>query len=75
VLTVTGLFILRVKRPDWERPYKSFGYPILPAIYVTLAFLIVIAMYIHNREFSQRGLIIMLVGIPVYYLFKRFSKN
>lgn len=75
VLTVVGLFILRIKRPDMERPYKSFGYPILPALYVLLAFLVVVVMYIYQREDSQRGLIIMLIGIPVYYLFKRFSKS
>ncbi len=73
VLTVTGLFILRIKKPGWERPYKTFGYPFLPAIYIVLASLVVVVMYIHKPEYCQRGLVIMLIGIPVYLLFKKFS--
>jgi APA family basic amino acid/polyamine antiporter len=75
VLTVTGLFVLRIKKPDMPRPYKAFGYPLLPAIYIILASLVVVVMYIYQREDSQRGLIIMLIGIPVYLLFKKFSKT
>ncbi|MEO8086299.1 MAG: amino acid permease [Bacteroidota bacterium] len=71
VLTVSGLFILRKKRPDMERPYKAFGYPVLPAIYVVLAALVAFFMLINNNTNCLRGLIIMLVGIPVYFIFKK----
>ncbi|CAN5407664.1 amino acid permease [soil metagenome] len=76
VLTVSGLFILRKKRPDLERPYKAFGYPVLPAIYVVLAALVAFFMLINNNTNCLRGLIIMLVGIPVYFIFKKtLEKN
>lgn len=71
VLTVSGLFILRRKRPDMERPYKAFGYPVLPAIYVGLAALVAFFMLINNNTNCIRGLIIMLIGIPVYFIFKK----
>ncbi len=75
VLTVSGLFILRVKRPEWERPYKAFGYPVLPAIYVLLAAAVSYFMLVNNNTNCLRGLIIMLVGIPVYYIFKRTNRT
>jgi APA family basic amino acid/polyamine antiporter len=71
VLTVSGLFILRKKRPDMPRPYKAFGYPVLPAIYVALAALVAFFMLINNNTNCLRGLIIMLIGIPVYFIFKK----
>ncbi len=74
VLTVSGLFILRKKKPDVPRPYKAFGYPILPAIYVLLAALVAFFMLINNNTNCLRGLIIMLIGIPVYFIFKKFQR-
>ncbi len=71
VLTISGLFVLRVKRPDMERPYKAFGYPVLPAIYILLAALVALNMLIYQSEFSLYGLIIILLGVPVYFIFKR----
>jgi len=71
VLTVSGLFILRKKRPDMPRPYKAFGYPVLPAIYVILAAAVAFFMLINNNTNCLRGLIIMLIGIPVYFIFKK----
>jgi len=75
VLTVTGLFILRFKKPDAERPYRTFGYPILPGIYVLLAALVSYFMLINNNSNCLRGLAIMLIGIPVYYIFKSTNKG
>jgi APA family basic amino acid/polyamine antiporter len=75
VLTVSGLFILRKKRPEWERPYKAFGYPVLPAIYVLLAAAVSYFMLMNNNTNCVRGLIIMLIGIPVYYIFKRANRK
>ncbi len=73
ILTVIGIFILRRKRPEAERPYKAFGYPILPAFYVLCASAIAIDLLIYKTEYSGSGLIIVLVGIPVFYLWKKFS--
>ena len=73
ILTISGLFVLRKKRPDMERPYKAFGYPVIPIIYIILAILVAANMLIYQTDFSLYGLIIILTGIPVYYLFKRTS--
>ncbi|TAH42045.1 MAG: amino acid permease [Bacteroidetes bacterium] len=75
VLTISGLFVLRVKRPEMERPYKAFGYPVLPAVYILLAALVALNMLIYQSEFSMYGLIIILLGIPVYYVFKKTNKH
>lgn len=71
VLTISGLFVLRVKRPDMERPYKALGYPVLPAIYILLAALVALNMLIYQSEFSIYGLLIILLGVPIYFMFKR----
>lgn len=70
ILTISGLFVLRRKRPEMERPYKAFGYPVIPAIYIILAALVAMNMLIYQTKFSLYGLIIILTGIPVYYIFK-----
>ncbi len=75
VLTITGLFVLRVKRPEMVRPYKAIGYPVLPAIYILLALLVSTVMMIYQTGDSLRGLVIVLIGIPVYYLFSKNSKQ
>jgi APA family basic amino acid/polyamine antiporter len=71
VLTVSGLFILRYKRPDAERPYRTWGYPVLPAVYVLLALAVSVFMILNNGQNCLWGAVIMLAGVPVYYLFKR----
>ncbi len=68
VLTIGGIFILRRKRPDIERPYKAFGYPILPAIYMLMGTAFCALLIIYKPEFTWPGLIITLIGIPLYYL-------
>jgi APA family basic amino acid/polyamine antiporter len=73
VLTVIGIFILRKKKPDAERPYKAFGYPILPGLYVLCASAIAIDLLIYKTKYSGSGLIIVLLGIPVFYIWKMFS--
>ena len=73
VLTVIGIFILRRKRPDIERPYKAFGYPILPGLYVLCASAIAIDLLIFKTTYSGSGLAIVLLGIPVFYVWKMFS--
>jgi len=75
VLTVTGLFILRRKRPDAERPYRAFGYPLLPAIYVVLCAIIMLDLLVVKPINTWPGLIIVLTGIPVYFLWRRKAQT
>jgi len=67
VLTIVGIFILRKKRPDLERPYKAFGYPILPLIYIILGVAFCVLLIMFQSDYSRSGLIIVLLGIPLYY--------
>jgi len=71
VLTISGIFILRKKMPDAERPYKAFGYPWLTILYIILASSICIILLIFKPEYTWRGLIIVLLGVPVYFLWRR----
>ncbi|MFZ1679194.1 MAG: amino acid permease [Saprospiraceae bacterium] len=68
VLTIVGIFILRKKRPEVERPYKAFGYPVLPAIYIMMGIAFCILLIIYKPQFTWPGLIITLIGIPIYYV-------
>jgi APA family basic amino acid/polyamine antiporter len=68
MLTIIGIFILRKKRPDAERPYKAFGYPILPALYVLMGAAFCLLLIIYKPQFTWPGLIIVLLGIPLYYI-------
>jgi APA family basic amino acid/polyamine antiporter len=67
-LTVLGIFILRRKRPEMERPYKAFGYPVLPLIYILLAIVFCTALIIQKPVYARWGLIIVLAGVPLYYV-------
>ena len=75
VLTIFGIFILRKKRPDAERPYKAFGYPILPAIYILMGTAFCILLIIYKPNFTWPGLIIALLGIPIYYIVSSKKNN
>jgi len=72
-LTILAIFVLRVKKPDIPRPYKAFGYPIIPAIYILTTTFIMIILLIYKPNYTFPGLIIVLLGIPVFYLWKKFS--
>jgi APA family basic amino acid/polyamine antiporter len=67
-LTILGIFILRKNRPDAERPYKAFGYPVLPVIYILMAIAFCVLLIIYKPAFTWPGLIIVLAGIPIYYI-------
>jgi len=73
VLTTVGLFILRAKKPEMERPYRALGYPVLPALYILLAGALAVILLIapQTRTQSIFGLILVLIGIPVYALWRR----
>lgn len=75
VLTIAGIFILRKKQPDMERPYKAFGYPVLPIIYILLGLTFCVFLAIFEPKFSLYGLAIVLVGIPLYYMAIGTSKK
>ncbi|SEO70382.1 amino acid/polyamine/organocation transporter, APC superfamily [Mucilaginibacter sp. OK283] len=70
VLTIIGIYILRVKKPGLDRPYKAFGYPVLPAIYILMGIAFCILLLIYKSTYSVFGLGIVLIGIPIYYLTK-----
>jgi APA family basic amino acid/polyamine antiporter len=71
ILTIAGIFILRKKQPSAERPYKAFGYPILPGLYIVLASIIALVLLFEKSDTSLPGLFIVLLGIPVYEFMKR----
>jgi APA family basic amino acid/polyamine antiporter len=75
VLTIIGIFILRKKRPDIERPYKAFGYPFLPFIYVLMGLSFCILLVMFKPEYTWPGLIITLLGVPLYFIAVRNKSN
>lgn len=75
VLTIIGIFILRSKRPDVPRPYKAFGYPVLPILYILMGISFCILLIIYKPQFTWPGLIIVLIGIPIYLLMNRGNKQ
>jgi APA family basic amino acid/polyamine antiporter len=75
ILTIVGLFVLRRTRPDAERPYKAVGYPILPIIYILMALFIDVVLLRYKPQFTWPGLIVVLLGIPVYYAWSRRSRH
>ncbi len=75
ILTIIGLFILRKKRPDAERPYRAFGYPIIPAVYILAATVILLVLLFYKPQTSLPGLAIALSGVPVYFLWSKFGNK
>jgi len=75
VLTIIGIFILRKKEPNMPRPYKAFGYPFLPAIYIIMATVFCIGLVYTEPKYSLWGLVITLLGIPLYYFALRNKKS
>jgi len=71
MLTIAGIFILRKKRPDAERPYKAFGYPVLPILYIIMGISFCVLLIIYKPAFTWPGFIITLAGIPIYFIAKR----
>ena len=70
ILTIAGIFLLRWKRPDAERPYKAFGYPIVPILYIIGAATILLVLFIYQTATTWPGLIIVLSGVPIYFFWK-----
>ena len=71
VLTIAGIFVLRSKRPDAERPYRAFGYPFVPALYIVAALAIMFVLLLYRTQTAWPGLVIVLLGVPVYLWWSR----
>jgi len=75
IFTIGGVFILRKKQPNASRPYKTWGYPVLPALYIILAIWVCISLLKYKPEYTYPGLIIVLIGVPIYFVLKRSTKQ
>ncbi|MBS1560851.1 MAG: amino acid permease [Bacteroidetes bacterium] len=71
IATIAGIFRLRKTQPNAPRPYKAFGYPVLPALYILAATFICVSLLMYKQEYSLPGLVIVLLGVPVYYVWGR----
>ena len=76
MLTIAGLFILRAKRPELDRPYRVVGYPLLPAVYVALAAAVSVILLIADKTRAQAlsGLALVVLGVPVYFVWRRVER-
>jgi APA family basic amino acid/polyamine antiporter len=74
ILTVSAVFVLRLKKPDAPRPYRAWGYPVLPALYIVLCSVIMLSLLVVKPVFSWPSFIIVLTGIPVYYAWRALNK-
>ena len=74
VLTIAGLFVLRRTRPEMPRPYKAFGYPVLPALYIVMALWISVVLLRYKPQYTWPGLILVLFGVPVYLFWSQTSR-
>ncbi len=71
ILTIAGIFRLRATRPDAERPYPAFGYPVVPALYILGASTLLLVLFTYRGATTWPGLVIVLIGVPVYLLWKK----
>jgi APA family basic amino acid/polyamine antiporter len=75
ILTIVGVFRLRRTRPDVERPYRAFGYPVVPAFYIAAATGILVVLAIYRASTTWPGFAIVLIGVPVYLVLRRTSAH
>jgi APA family basic amino acid/polyamine antiporter len=68
ILTILGIFVLRARRPDAPRPYRAFGYPVVPALYILGALALVAILFVYRPMTTWPGLVLVLLGVPVYYI-------
>jgi APA family basic amino acid/polyamine antiporter len=73
ILTIAGIIVLRKKRPNVERPYKAFGYPVLPILYIIGAAVILTVLFVYQTASTWPGLIIVITGIPVYFIWSKLG--
>jgi APA family basic amino acid/polyamine antiporter len=70
ILTIAGVFRLRKLQPNAERPYRAFGYPMIPALYIACAAVILVVLFVYRPATTIPGVLIVLIGVPVYFLFR-----
>lgn len=70
ILTIAALFRLRQTKPNADRPYRAFGYPVVPALYLVSAVVILAVLFLYRPATTIPGIVIVLIGVPVYFLFK-----
>ncbi|MFN2500451.1 MAG: APC family permease [Pyrinomonadaceae bacterium] len=75
ILAIAAVFVLRVKQPDAERPYKAFGYPVIPALYIIGASVILVVLFVYQTTATWPGLVIVLTGVPVYFIWRNLSNR
>lgn len=75
ILLITALFVFRIKMPNSERPYRAIGYPVIPVIYILLCAFIMFVLLIYKPEYTWRGLIVAITGIPVYFIWKKWQQR
>ncbi len=71
ILTIAAVFRLRIKKPNEERPYRAFGYPWLPSLYIIGAAVIMVVLFMYDRETTWPGVVIVFIGLPIYFLLAR----
>jgi len=74
ILTVSAVFVLRVKKPDAPRPYRAWGYPVVPALYIGVCAVIMVSLLVAKPVYSWPSFIIVLTGIPVYFLWRKVNR-
>jgi APA family basic amino acid/polyamine antiporter len=74
ILTVSAVFVLRRKRPDMERPYRAWGYPVVPALYIGICAVIMLSLLVVKPVYCWPSFIIVLSGIPVYFLWRSVNR-
>jgi APA family basic amino acid/polyamine antiporter len=74
IVTIASLFVLRFKRPDAHRPYRAVLYPVLPALYLVLATFVDVVLLLYKPQYTWPGLVLVLLGIPVYLLWSRSAR-
>jgi len=74
-LSIAGVFILRKRDPNANRKYKAFGYPVIPAIYIVATLFISILLLIYKPTYTWPGMLIILSGVPVYYIWKSLNRK
>jgi APA family basic amino acid/polyamine antiporter len=75
VITIAGIFVLRKKEPDTPRPYKVIGYPIVPLIYIIITLAICACLLIYDSKNAGMGLLIVLLGLPIFLVMSRIKSN
>lgn len=73
ILTIAGVIVLRQKRPDEPRPYRAFGYPVVPVLYILGALVITLVLFIYQPATTWPGLVIVAIGVPVYFIWRKFG--